>query len=442
MASNGKRWLVRLGLVGAAFIGGAVAARASDATNEREVPYAPLSQLARVLVQVENRYVDPVDRQRLLEGAIKGMVAELDPHSAFLPPREFAQFSEDTGGAFGGIGVEVDFRQQRVLVLAPIPDSPAARAGIRSGDELLAVDGKPLAGMPAEAIVRAMRGVPGSRVSLTLKKKDATEPTTLELIRAEVHVRSVEGKRLSGNVGYLRLRQFQADTHREWLATLATLRHPDKPPLVGVVLDLRNNPGGLVDQAEAIADELLDAGLIYSMRHRGKVVEEAIARRGGTLTDLPVVALVNEYSASSSELLVGALKDAGRATVVGAPTFGKGSVQTIYELPGKSGLRLTTMRYYTPRGHPIQARGVQPDVLVRYEEDLKSPLPVMREGDLDGALEQEAGAPDGPPPAEVVTGKKRPELLTLDDVPSDPTGSDDVALLAALRCLASARVAR
>jgi len=439
MASKGKRWLGRLGLVGAAFLGGAVAARASDATSEREVPYAPLSQLARVLVQVEHRYVDPVDRQRLLEGAIKGMVAELDPHSAFLPPREFAQFNEDTGGAFGGIGVEVDFRRQRVLVLAPIPDSPAARAGIRSGDELLAVDGKPLAGMPAEAIVRAMRGAPGSRVSLTLKKKDATEPTTLELVRAEVHVRSVEGKRLTGNVGYVRLRQFQADTHREWLATLATLRRPDEPPLVGIVLDLRNNPGGLVDQAEAVADELLEGGSIYSMRHRGKVVEEARAHRGGTLTDLPVVALVNEYSASSSELLVGALKDARRATVVGAPTFGKGSVQTIYELPGSSGLRLTTMRYYTPSGRPIQARGVQPDVLVRYDDDAQSALPVVREGDLDGALEQEAGAPDEAPPSEVVTGKKRPEILTLDDVPTDPTRSDDVALLAALRRLAAAR---
>ncbi|MBM4374427.1 MAG: S41 family peptidase [Deltaproteobacteria bacterium] len=439
MASKGKRWLGEARLVGAAFLGGAVAARASDATSEREVPYAPLSQLARVLVQVEHRYVDPVDRQRLLEGAIKGMVAELDPHSAFLPPREFAQFNEDTGGAFGGIGVEVDFRRQRVLVLAPIPDSPAARAGIRSGDELLAVDGKPLAGMPAEAIVRAMRGAPGSRVSLTLKKKDATEPTTLELVRAEVHVRSVEGKRLTGNVGYVRLRQFQADTHREWLATLATLRRPDEPPLVGIVLDLRNNPGGLVDQAEAVADELLEGGSIYSMRHRGKVVEEARAHRGGTLTDLPVVALVNEYSASSSELLVGALKDARRATVVGAPTFGKGSVQTIYELPGSSGLRLTTMRYYTPSGRPIQARGVQPDVLVRYDDDAQSALPVVREGDLDGALEQEAGAPDEAPPSEVVTGKKRPEILTLDDVPTDPTRSDDVALLAALRRLAAAR---
>lgn len=431
MRARGKGWFGRLGLVAVAFLGGAVAARASDATGGREAPYAPLSQLARVLVQVENQYVDPVDRQRLLEGAIKGMVAELDPHSAYLPPREFAQFNEDTGGAFGGIGVEVDFRHQRVLVLAPIPGSPAARAGIRSGDELLAVDGKPLAGMASESIVRLMRGAPGTKVSLVVKKKDGGEPTTVELVRAEVQVRSVEGKRLVGDVGYVRLRQFQADTHRELLETLTALRRADSHPLTGIVLDLRNNPGGLVDQAEAVADELLEGGTVYTMRHRGKVLEEARARRGGALTDLPVVALVNEYSASSAELLVGALKDAGRALVVGAPTFGKGSVQTIYELPGATGLRLTTMRYYTPSGRAIQGRGVQPNVLVRYEED-GATLPVIREGDLDGALEMEPGTSEERAPEETVRGKKRPEIITLDDVASDPSKGDDVALQVAI----------
>jgi carboxyl-terminal processing protease len=433
MTPNGKRVLQQLGLVAAAFLGGAVAARSSHATSAREAPYAPLSQLARVLVQVENHYVDPVDRQRILDGAIKGMVAELDPHSAYLTPREFAHFNEDTGGSFGGIGVEVDFRHGRVLVMAPIPGAPAARGGVRAGDEILAVDGKPLAGMPAEAIVRVMRGAAGSRVKVTLKRKADGEPVTLELVREHVHVRSVDGKRLSNGVAYLRLRQFQSGTHEELLGTVAELRKLDATPLEGVVLDMRNNPGGLVDEAEAVADEFLASGTIYTTRHRGRVLDEARAHAGGALARLPVVVLVNEYSASSAELVAGALQDSGHATVVGTPTFGKGSVQTIYELPGNAGLKLTTMRYYTPSGRAIQARGIEPDVLVRYEDDDTAKVPFVREGDLEGALEGEQSSQTERVPRETIVAKSRPELLTLDDVSPDPSQGKDLALAVAHR---------
>ncbi len=440
MTPNRKGALRQLVLVGAAFLGGAVAARASDATGARETPYAPLSQLARVLVHIENHYVDAVDRQRVLNGAIKGMVAELDPHSAYLPPREFAQFNEDTGGTFGGIGVEVDFRHERVIVMAPIPGAPAERGGIRAGDELLAVDGKPLAGTAAEAIVRVMRGAPGTTVRVTLKRKANGEVVTLDLVREHVHVRSVDGKRLTDNVAYIRLRQFQSGTHQELLETIAALRNTDAAPLEGVVLDLRSNPGGLVDEAEAVADEFLGGGVIYTTRHRGRVLDEARAQPGGALARVPVAVLVNEYSASSAELVAGALQDTGRAKVVGNATFGKGSVQTIYELPNSAGLRLTTMRYYTPSGRAIQALGIQPDVLVRYEDDATAKIPFVREGDLDGALEGEALGAAPRAATETVVAKKRPEILTLADVATEPSSGTDDALQLAHRLVRAARV--
>ncbi|MBM4358297.1 MAG: S41 family peptidase [Deltaproteobacteria bacterium] len=426
------------GLVAVAFLGGAVAARQSHATGEREVPYAPLSQLARVLVQVENQYVDPVDRQRLLEGAIKGMVAELDPHSAYMPKREFAMFNEDTGGSFGGIGVEVDFRNGRVVILAPIPGAPAARAGLRGGDELVVVDGKPLASIPAEQIVKRMRGAPGTRVKVSVRRAGEPELLDFELVREQVRLRSVDGRRLTDDVAYLRLRQFQSGTHDELLEAVGALRKASPAPLRAVVLDLRNNPGGLVDEAEAVADELLDGGSIYSTRHRGRVLDEARAHAGGALAGLPVAVLVNEYSASSSELLAGALHDSGKALLVGAPTFGKGSVQTIFELPGGTGLRLTTMRYYTPSGRAIQAEGIRPDIEIRYDDDRDGRLSVQREGDLDGALVAEAPRPEGPAAGgsvgaetgkpEVVAGGKRPDLIRFDEAAIDPERTDDVAL--------------
>lgn len=438
MTSDGKRGLRQLSLVMAAFLGGAVAARASEATSERATPYAPLGQLARVLVQIENQYVDPVDRQRLLDGAIKGMVAELDPHSAYLSPREFAQFNEDTGGTFGGIGVEVDFRHDRVLVMAPILGAPAARAGIQAGDEILAVDGKPLAGMVAEAIVRVMRGAAGTHVRVTLKRRADGEAITLDLVREHVRVRSVDGKRLAGHIGYVRLRQFQSGTHEELLETIAGLRSASSAPLEGVVLDLRNNPGGLVDEAEAVADEFLAGGTIYTTRHRGKVLDEARAHPGGALARVPIAVMVNEYSASAAELLAGALQDSGRAQVIGGETFGKGSVQTIYELPGSAGLRLTTMRYYTPNGRAIQARGIHPNVLIRYADDAAAKVPFVREGDLDGALASESLGPPLPPASEVVSATSRPEFLTLDDVAADPTTGSDTALQVAHRTVLQA----
>jgi carboxyl-terminal processing protease len=431
-------WFRTSAMILAAFAGGALTAQPGWATGERETPYAPLSQLARVLVFIENQYVDPVERQRILDGAIKGMVAELDPHSAYMTPKEFAAFNEDTEGTFGGIGVEVDFKHERITVLAPIPGGPAAKAGIRAGDEIIAVDDKPLSGLSVDKIVRMMRGAPGTKVKIAARRKGESEPLTFTLVREHVHVNSVEGKRLTGNVAYLRLKQFQSGTRDDLLDVVAAVRKADAADLEGVVLDLRNNPGGLIDEAEAVADEILSSGTIYSTRHRGKILDEVRAHLGGALAKLPLVVIVNEFSASSSELLAAAIQDNQRGSIVGAPTFGKGSVQTIYQLPGAAGLRLTTMRYYTPSGRAIQAAGIQPDIVVRYKDDETKSIGVLREGDLEGALAPESGQP-GSNVAEVMVGEKRPELVAIAELPDDPEKSGDFALQVAYRKLRAAR---
>lgn len=443
MNRKSRRKWERVALVGAAFLGGAVAAKSVGATGERDAPYAPLSQLARVLVQVENQYVDPVDRDRLLEGALKGMVAELDPHSAYMPQREFAMFNEDTGGSFGGIGVEVDFRNGRVVVVAPIPEAPAARAGIQSGDELVLVDGKLVADVPSARLVRLMRGAPGTKVTVSVRREGEPELLEFELVREQVKVRSVDAQRLEGDVAYFRLRQFQSGTRDELLDAVGDLRRAaPEAALKGVLLDLRNNPGGLVDEAAAVADELLDGGTIFSTRHRGRVLDESTARAGGALVGLPVVVLVNEYSASSSELLAGALRDSGEALVVGATTFGKGSVQTIFELPGRTGLRLTTMRYYTPKGTPIQGAGIRPDIEVRYEDERDAKVPVQREADLEGALASERSEGAASSSGEIIFAKKRPDLVRSGLVPADPDTGDDAALQVAWRRLIARAASR
>ncbi len=449
-----------------AFAGGIlVGTYRAEATPENQNPYQSVNQLGRVLVQVENHYVDPVERDRLVEGAIKGMVENLDPHSAYMPPDEWRQFQSDTEGKFGGVGLEVDGRGDKLIVIAPIEGSPAQRAGIKSGDQIVAVDGEDVLGQPLDKVVKKMRGAAGTKVKITMlrevkgtKAKDAKElkeealdagaardaappertghTLTFELTREVIHVSAVLHKLLESNVGYLRIKQFQERTHAELMAATARMRAESKNGgIAGVLLDLRSNPGGLVDEATEIADEFLASGGIYSMRHRGQVIEDLKARPGGAFADVPVVVLVNEWSASASELLVGALQDNKRATVVGVNTFGKGSVQSILPLPSGAGLKLTTARYYTPSGHAIQADGIHPDVVI--EPGTRGPAEppkVVRERDLPGHL-----------PAEGPQGGSAPRdsggTLRLDggagdevagtiarDIPQDPSSSNDVVL--------------
>lgn len=424
------RWFRTLGLVIAAFAGGAVTTQIVHARTQSTSPYDPFDQLSWVLLLLENNHVDPAERNKIVEGAIKGMVAELDAHSAYMDPKEYAEFQSDTEGKFGGIGVEVDVRDERITVLAPMEGSPAERAGVLPGDEIFAVEGKPVRGERLDKIVTWMRGPLKTHVHLTLLREGRAEPLQLDLVREEIHVASVVGKRLDNDVAYVRLRQFQADTHEELLKVTAKLRKESEKPLRGVLLDMRNNPGGLVDQAEAIADELLDAGAIYSTRHRGKVIDEVKASAGGALAQLPLVTLVNEYSASAAEIIAGALQDNKRSVIVGQRTFGKGSIQTIFDLPGGAGMRLTTMRYYTPSGRSIQAQGIRPDVVVASDPS-KGPAFVVRESDLDRHLSIEGG---GASPTNVALAP--PRVITAGandsgpsrDVPSDPKKGTDFVL--------------
>jgi carboxyl-terminal processing protease len=445
----------------------------AEATPEAQNPYQSVAQLGRVLVQIENNYVDPVERGKMVEGAIKGMVENLDPHSSYLPPEEWKQFQSDTEGKFGGVGLEVDGRGEKLVVIAPIEGSPAQRAGIKSGDQIIAVDGEDVLTQPLDKVVKKMRGAAGTKVKVTIHRESgrgtatagspdsgiapsppiygegrdkidggagpAAERTgqtlTFELTREVIHVSSVTYKLLDGNVGYIRIKQFQERAHAEMMAATAKLRAESKGgALTGILLDVRSNPGGLVDEATEIADEFLSSGGIYSMRHRGEVIEDLKARSGGAFADVPCVALVNEWSASASELLVGALQDNKRATVVGANTFGKGSVQSILPLPAGAGLKLTTARYYTPSGHAIQADGIHPDVII--ESGTRGPQEapkVTRERDLPGHL-----PPEGPQGGNatrdaggvIVDGGVRDEVSgsLARDVPVDPSSSPDVVL--------------
>ena len=414
-----------------AFAGGAamdlVSGHRAEATPQAESPYAAMGQLGRVLVTVENDYVDPVDRAKIVNGAISGMVGELDPHSAYMNPQEYSEFQNDTEGQFGGIGGEVDARTDGITVLLPIEGAPAEKAGIKSGDKIVAVDGQSVLSGGMDRILKRMRGTPGTHVKLTIRRPGEKEPIDFDIVREIVKVPSVRSQVLKGNIAYVKCKQFQEHTHEELLKAVGKLRADASGPLTGVLFDLRANPGGLVDQAAAVADEFLAAGSIYSMRHRGTVIDEASAHSGGAFVDLPVVVLVSEWSASASELVAGALQDHKRALIVGVRTFGKGSVQTILDLPNGAGMRLTTARYYTPSGHGIQADGVHPDVLVEPEGGAK--VPSLRESDLDNAL-----APQGASQSDagtVVTyaidgGVVDP--LSVRVVPTDPSTSQDPVL--------------
>jgi carboxyl-terminal processing protease len=446
MASKRASGIALPACIAAAFAGGACAGglrslgggpHIAGASARGDTPYAAVEQLGRVLVEVENEYVDPIDRAKLVDGAIKGMVSQLDPHSSYMPPDEFQTFESDTEGAFGGIGIEVENRNDQLVVLAPIEGSPADRAGIRSGDLIVAVDGRDPSTQPLEKLVKRLRGSPGSHVKVSVRRGGVNDTLSFDLVREVIHVPSVASKLLTNRVAYVRIRQFQERTHDELLEAAARLRTRAGGTLSGVLLDLRSDPGGLVDQAADVADEFLDDGVIYTARHRGQIVDEVKARSGGAFLREPCVVLVNQWTASASELVAGALQDHKRASVVGEPTFGKGSVQAIVALPGGAGMRLTVSRYYTPSGRAIQADGVHPDVDVETSKD--SAAVSFREKDLEGHLspESSAGAPATKAASVVVVGADGggappalPETNGSEarNVPDDPEKGSDAVL--------------
>jgi carboxyl-terminal processing protease len=429
------RWLTRhrvaIAFSGLSFLFGILVTNGSQAVPSNQSPYHVVEQLGRVLVLVENYYVKPVDRSKLIEGAIKGMVAELDPHSSYLPPTDFTEFQNDTEGHFVGIGVEVDARDGAITVIKPIEGSPAEAAGLRAGDRIYGIDGWSTRGKPLDQVVEKIRGERGTPIRLLIQRPGVDKAFEVEVIRGDVQVKSVIAKRLDKDIAYVGIKQFQRGTHAEFVEALGNIRLESDAPVAGLILDMRTNPGGLVHESAQVADELLNSGVIFSTRARGRVLDEVKAKSGGVASSVKLTVLVNEFTASAAELVAGAIQDQGRGVIIGARTFGKGSVQSIVELPDGAALKLTTTLYYTPSGRTIQAEGILPNIVVQ-QPRIEAGLPIAREQDIDGHLPSPDAAPGD--------ASKRRRSTTADiviprDVPKNPVGRGDLALSMAYQVL-------
>ena len=332
------------------------------------VPLEEIKRYVSVFMAVKEAYVEPVDDKALMDSAIRGLLLDLDPHSAYLDKDDAEAFDEDTSGAYDGIGVEVQqLPDGTVKVIAPIDDTPAARAGVKAGDLIVAVDDKPLTPASAEG-QGPLRGEPGSTLELTIVREGAPKPLQISVTRGTIKLASVRGRMLEPGYAYIRISAFQADTAADFESTLERLQAGSGDKLRGLVLDLRSNPGGLLTTAVQIADDLLEEGGIVSTRGRSPISDAQFSAAPGDLMHgAPVAVLVDAGSASASEVLAGALHDNGRARIVGSRTFGKGSVQTLLPLDNGDSVKLTTARYYTPSGKSIQARGIEPDVVLKPE---------------------------------------------------------------------------
>ncbi|MGQ0742452.1 MAG: S41 family peptidase [Alphaproteobacteria bacterium] len=328
--------------------------------------YRQLDLFGDAFERVRDNYVREVEDAELINAAIKGMVSSLDPHSTYLDAKSYSDMQVQTRGEFGGLGLEVTMEDGLVKVVAPIDDTPASRAGLKAGDYIAQIDGQPITGGDLNDAVEKMRGPEGSKVTLTILRKGEKKPFDVALIRAVIRIHSVKFRR-EGNIGYIRVTTFNERTASGMDRAIKELKREIGPSLKGYVIDLRNNPGGLLDQAISVSDDFLSGGEIVSTRGRRPQDTQRFNARGGDIADgKPIVVLINEGSASASEIVAGALQDHRRATVVGMKSFGKGSVQTIIPLGGQHGgaLRLTTAKYYTPAGRSIQAAGIDPDIAV------------------------------------------------------------------------------
>ena len=331
--------------------------------------YKGLSNFTKVLDLIENNYVDEVESKELTKQAINGMLRTLDPYSVYLSPENFNALEVDTYGEFGGLGIEVTNKNGLLTIISPIEDTPASRAGIKSGDVILAIDGKSVSGLSSAEAVKQLRGPVGSKVLLSIRSKGTKEPRNVTLKREVVRIKSVKSEMLEGNIAYIKVLQFQKNSRDDFLNNYKNLNKQSGNNLNGLIIDLRNNPGGLLDQAVSMADDFIDEGVIVSVRGRSvEQSKEYLANNNYNIESKYTIVLVNEGSASASEVLAGALKDTGNATIVGSNTFGKGSVQAIIKLDDGSGVKLTTARFFTPKGSAINKVGVVPDVLIKNDK--------------------------------------------------------------------------
>jgi carboxyl-terminal processing protease len=340
----------------------------------QNVPWQDAQLLAEVMSQVEREYVDPVDDHRLLQAAVRGMVSSLDPYSAYLDGDDYDDIKISSSGEYSGVGIEVSMEDGQVVVVAPLDGSSAAEAGIRAGDVIATIDNVPVNTTTLADTIGRMRGKEGTTVKVGIIREGSPEPLQFTLKRSRVQLRSVTAELPEPGFGYVRIAEFSDTTGRELDAALADLHKKNRTPLKGLVLDLRNNPGGVLEAAVAVADEFLDSGLIVSAKGRTPESKfEMRATPGDALKGAPIVVLVDGGSASASEIVAGALKDNHRATLMGRTTFGKGSVQTVLPLGDDRALKLTTSLYYTPSGTSINHRGIAPDI--ELERDTKAPTP-------------------------------------------------------------------
>jgi carboxyl-terminal processing protease len=394
------------------------------------LPLDELRTFAEVMDRIKAAYVEPVDDKTLLENAIKGMLSNLDPHSAYLGPEDFAELQESTSGEFGGLGIEVGVEDNFIKVVSPIDDTPATRAGIEAGDLIVKINGQPTRGQTMTEAVDKMRGKVGEKITLTLVR-DGGQPFDVTLARAIIQVKSVKAQLLEDGYGYLRITQFQVKTGEEVGAALAKLRKDNGKKLNGLVLDLRNNPGGVLQAAVEVADHFLTHGLIVYTK--GRIANSELrfnADPADASEGVPLVVLINGGSASASEIVAGALQDQKRGVLMGTDSFGKGSVQTVLPLNNDRALKLTTALYFTPNGRSIQAQGIIPDVEVRRakitrEQDQET----FKEADLQGHLGNGNGGVERPTGGATADKKARPQ-------------DDDFQLSQALSLLKGLKVTR
>jgi len=429
-------------LVIAGMAGGFVLAPAVGiAQNKTSETYRQLNLFGEVFERVRADYVEPVSDEQLVEAAINGMLTSLDPHSSYLNPKNFRDMQVQTRGEFGGLGIEVTMENGLVKVVSPIDDTPAAKAGIKPGDYITHLNGEPVLGLTLNEAVEKMRGPVNTDLTLTIRR-EGRAPFDVAVTRAQIKIESVRSHMEGNDVGYIRITTFNEQTDTGLNKAMQKLHDESNGKLKGIVLDLRNNPGGLLDQAVAVCDDFLDKGEIVSTRgRRPDETQRFNARPGDIANGLPMVVLINGGSASASEIVAGALQDHHRAVLLGTKSFGKGSVQTIIPLPGHGAMRLTTARYYTPSGRSIQAKGIEPDIDVPQAKiEVLSEGKRLHESDLRGALPNPDGSAAGatPPagaapatPAAPATSSTEPGGAAPNAAPNAAPGTDGAAAGAA-----------
>jgi len=373
--------------------------RTYSASSQNSELYRQLDLFGDVFERVRTDYVEKPDDNLLIESAINGMLAALDPHSSYLSPKNYRDMQVQTRGEFGGLGIEVTMENGVVKVVAPIDDTPAAKAGVQANDLITHLDNEQISGLTLEQAVEKMRGPVNTPITLTIVRKGKEEPFDVKIVRDVIRINAVK-PRAENDVAYIKVTTFNEQTHTNLVKAIESLKKSIGPDLRGYIIDLRNNPGGLLDQAIAISDDLLDRGAIVLTKGRNNEETQRAQARPGDISDgKPVVVLINGGSASASEIVAGALKDHKRATVIGTRSFGKGSVQTIIPLGANGAIRLTTARYYTPSNRSIQAKGIDPDIVIEQElpEDLKGKVAEKPRGEasLRGHLRGETKAGDG-----------------------------------------------